>query len=113
MIYHFCFVSPTHFFWGYYRCILASVIAVHDLKTLQMRTILTKTKGSNTFAVNQNIENIPLSQLNSNTDSEKDKVNLEINSNTDNIELVPVMVTRVAVAVRKKLQVYRWNVYSF
>ncbi|OBZ90217.1 Vam6/Vps39-like protein [Choanephora cucurbitarum] len=64
------------------------LVSLHDLRTFELRMALGKTKGANLFAIQTMVEMSPEEQI-------------------------PVLTTRLAVAVRKKLLVYVWKDTEF
>ncbi|KAI9281130.1 CNH domain-containing protein [Sporodiniella umbellata] len=64
------------------------LVSLHDLHTFELRMALAKTKGANLFAVQTMVEMSPE-------------------------ENIPVLTTRLAVAVRKKLLVFVWKDTQF
>ena len=66
---------------------LDGLVSLHDLRTFELRMALGKTKGANLFAIQTMVEM------------------------TD--EQIPQLTTRLAVAVRKKLQVFVWKDTEF
>ncbi|KAL7310879.1 Vacuolar morphogenesis protein 6 [Mucor circinelloides] len=64
------------------------LVSLHDLRTFELRMALGKTKGANLFAIQTMVEMSPEEQI-------------------------PVLTTRLAVAVRKKLFVFVWKDTEF
>ncbi|KAI9246016.1 CNH domain-containing protein [Helicostylum pulchrum] len=64
------------------------LVSLHDLRTFELRMALGKTKGANLFAIQTMVEMSPEEQI-------------------------PVLTTRLAVAVRKKLLVFVWKDTEF
>ncbi|KAG0169936.1 Vacuolar morphogenesis protein 6 [Apophysomyces sp. BC1034] len=64
------------------------LVSLHDLRTFELRMALGKTKGANLFAIQTMVEMSPE-------------------------EKVPLLITRLAVAVRKKLLVFVWQDTEF
>ncbi|KAI8366276.1 CNH domain-containing protein [Choanephora cucurbitarum] len=64
------------------------LVSLHDLRSFELRMALGKTKGANLFAIQTMVEMSPEEQI-------------------------PVLTTRLAVAVRKKLLVYVWKDTEF
>ncbi|KAI9010949.1 CNH domain-containing protein [Phycomyces nitens] len=64
------------------------LVSLHDLRTFEFRMALQKTKGANLFAIQTMVEMSPE-------------------------ERIPVLITRLAVAVRKKLLVFVWKDTAF
>ncbi|KAI7903046.1 CNH domain-containing protein [Cokeromyces recurvatus] len=64
------------------------LVSLHDLRTFELRMALGKTKGANLFAIQTMVEMTPEEQI-------------------------PVLTTRLAVAVRKKLLVFVWKDTEF
>lgn len=67
---------------------LDGLVSLHDLRTFELRMALGKTKGANLFAIQTMVEMSPEEQI-------------------------PVLTTRLAVAVRKKLLVFVWKDTEF
>lgn len=67
---------------------LDGLVSLHDLRSFELRMALGKTKGANLFAIQTMVEMSPEEQI-------------------------PVLTTRLAVAVRKKLLVFVWKDTEF